>query len=112
MNGKTVPIYISKPADSAEAVMEIVGSIRMDIIRYEDTHGEPPASILVTAALRSELSYYRRAVYNYSVGADYQERLFGIPLSRYYPVGSDTGRIMAYHLTGKERRFVFNQEGV
>ena len=98
MHDKTVPIHISRPKYSREAVSELVGSIRMDILRWADVHGEYPASILVTPELHLALRDSMRGI--------------GIMISRYYPVGGNADHAMAYHLTGKERRFVFNQEGV
>lgn len=112
LHDKTAPIHISRPKYSQEAVSEIVGSIRMDILRWADVHGEYPASILVTPELHLALRDSTRGIANYAVDADRQEWLFGIMISRYYPVGGNADHAMAYHLTGKERRFVFNQEGV
>lgn len=108
---KTVHIYISQPKYSKEVMLEIVGSIRMDILRWADIHGEYPACILVTPALHMALRANMRGVVNYIVDADRQEWLFGILISRYFPAGGNDDQIMAYHLTGKERRFEFNEEG-
>lgn len=108
---KTVQIYISQPKHSKEVMFKIIGNIRMDILRWADIHGEYPASILVTPALHMALRDSMREVVNYTVDADRQECLFGIMMSRYYTGGGNTDHIMAYHLTGKERRFEFNKEG-
>lgn len=108
---KTVHVYISQPKYSKEVMREIVGTIRMDILHWADIHGEYPASILVTPALHMALRDSMREVVNYIVDVDRQEWLFGIMMSRYYPVGGNADHIMAYHLTGKERRFEFNKEG-
>lgn len=108
---KTLHIYISKQKYSKEAIAEILGNIRMDVIRWTDIHGERPASILVTPALHMALRDNIRGVVNYIVDADRQEWLFGIRVSRYYPVECNDDHIMAYQLTWKERRFEFNKEG-
>lgn len=108
---KTLHIYISKPKYSKEAIAEILGNIRMDIVRWTDIHGERPARILVTPDLHMALRDNMRGVVNYIVDSDRQERLFGIMISRYIPAGDHPGQIMAYHLTGKERRFEFSKEG-
>lgn len=109
---KAMPIYISEPKASKETVLKIVSIIREDICRWAEIHGEYPASILVTPDLHMVLRDNMRGVFNYTVDADRQERIFGIMISRYYPVGGDDDNIMAYHLTGKERRFEFDKEGV
>lgn len=108
---KTVHVYISQPKYSKEVMLGIIGNIRMDILCYEAIHGENPASILVTPALHMALRDNMRGVVNYIVDADRQEWLFGIRVSRYYPVEGNADHIMAYHLTWKERRFEFNKEG-
>lgn len=109
---KTIPIYVSHPKNCGEAILEIVGSIRIDILRWAEIHGEYPASILVTPELHLALRDSMRGIANYVVDADRQEWLFGIMISRYYPAGGNADHVMAYYLTDKERRFVFNQEGV